>query len=61
MNLDSKLAAKHEEHTEAREKLKAASLEQDSAEELLGKKKEYDAAQKNLKEQLGGFGSTPVE
>src|SRR5487761_1337796 len=34
-------------------KLKAASLEQDSAEELLGKKKDYDAAQKNLKEQLG--------
>jgi DNA repair protein SbcC/Rad50 len=52
INLDSKLASKHKEHTEAREKVKTTSLEQDSVGELLKRRKEYDAAQKDLRGQL---------
>ena len=51
INLDSKLATKHKEHEEAREKLKAASLDRDAAEELLERRKEYDAARESLNEQ----------
>jgi exonuclease SbcC len=52
INLDSKLSARHKEHTEAKERLKASSLDLESAERLLEKRKEYDKSQESLTEEV---------
>jgi exonuclease SbcC len=52
INLDAKQAAKHAEHTRASARYEEALREMDSIRELLRLRKEYDDAQKDLRQQL---------